>query len=201
MDKVLGNLLIVVDENNYLLNITTSDVKDLDVLISDLQRCCDWTLNCTEKFRHYARFTPRHAILVDQFDELSHVLMQECNDLITDIQIETDHETLATPSIIQILQDDLRDKIERREGYHKELQDTQVQGDSIERGSQEQALDRIRQRIGILDKSIQKASDVINFLSTEGWDGLCCECDETLPVKRLLLAHSLKCVVCAEKSE
>lgn len=201
MEDVHGSITIILDSSNHLSKIIASDVHDTDALQEDFERVSGWKLECIEKFRHYSQYVPKNPLHVEDTDELRDLLLRESHDLLSDVQIVIDPEAMSLPLMIETLQKDLREKRARREEYLTELKNTRIRGDAIDQGSQELSIERIRQRLRILDMSIEKVSHIIDYLSTEGWDGSCGICEEPLSIKRVFLAHSLICVDCSQNKE
>lgn len=202
----VGEITILIDVDHCITKIMMSDVSEETVtdFLSDLARFFNWDFTPTERYRHLFIATPQEKkeFYLYNFSEVRAVLMAEYRETIKEIHVTSDE--LAT--ILKIIISDIHRSIlhnkERLVSYEEELRTMRITGrDAVDRGRQEQSLETVNHRIAQLQKQIISDEYLYTYLTTREWDGMCIDCEEPVPIGRIIAAHSLHCVKCAQKKE
>lgn len=198
-----GKITLFIDEDMHVTKIMLSDLQESDVTVflSCVDRFFGWSLRCIDSYRYLAIFTPTEEIRITDLTDVRKTILAECAEFVKDVIIVQDQQAIVLRSIIKELHHDITLNTERLASHQTELHKTQLSGDEVERGVQEQSIETLRTSMKQLDEKIQRDKYLLTFLETEGWDGLCPECEDPVPLKRVFIAHNLMCVHCATKNE
>jgi len=189
-----------LDESNYLTKI---DVVGMP--IQKLHRYIGkkFGLMLCNQTSHLSTFIPIEFILINNIEDVHDNLTRhftQCDDI--EFQLDKDVHSLNLDhfSLLRHFQKELIQKTDRQTQLYKELRDTHLYGDAMERAASESSVGLKKRELKRISTLIKKKIDpLIQHLKKQKWNNECPLCSTHVSNRYVQTAYRLVCNDCFEQ--